>query len=211
MMRDVVAVVVAVLCVVLPASSSRANLLKNPGFESSQCGGAENWNLWGNAAVETWYSPPEGTHAVFMRGSWGCEDDEGAYQTTDLGSILAGATYGLSASFYRADGWSAEEQYFSLKFFDAANNLLGGVGDFLECLPLNTWTKRTLSATAPANSSYAKVIVSVDDAGACGSLGADAFTLCAVPEPASVLTLCALGLGCLAASRKIRRWRPDPA
>jgi len=202
--------VVAATGVVCLASLSFANLVSNPGFEEPIS--PNNWTEWGSISVETWFDPPEGSHAVYALGGWADNHvcGEGICQYTAPSTIQQGMEYLLTASIFRDDGWSATKQFLELDFFSSANQLLASYTNPLCSLPRDTWVLRGISATAPANSSYAMVTFDVTGAGTCGSLGADDFNLTAVPEPAGVFAFCALGIGCIATRRMIRNWRPYP-
>jgi len=181
---------------------AQANLLVNGGFED----GTTSWTgPWGNGTVENWNTPPEGTEAFYLKGNWaGSGTNEGILQATGAGSITPGSSYTVSGSFYLDNGWTASAQGVKLEFFDSGNNLLGGFTNSLGDLTASQWNTRSLTATAPNNSSYAQVVFEVTGAGAGGVLGADNLGLSAqaVPEPTSAALFGLIGVGLVLFRRK---------
>lgn len=192
------------VAVFVQTAAVHANLLSNPGFEDPL--GPDNWSCWGNADIETWFSPPEGNNAAYLKGDWAyCSDNAGISQVTAPGSIQGNTPYTLTASFYKNDGWSSVQQYVKIEFIDACGTVVGGATNKLPCLPTDIWVEREVSASAPAQSSYARVTFEAVDPGSCGSLGADNFSLLAVPEPSTLVLAGLLGSFCVWLRRTIQR------
>lgn len=193
----------AAAAVVAFAMTAEANLLLNAGFESALS--AQDWSTtWGAGqfARETWNSPPEGSYAIYLKGTWNGGDNYGGGLQSVTG-ITAGLTYNLSASFYWDNGWSSSYQAMKLEFFDSGNTMVAAYTNYLQSLPEATWAVRTISGVAPVGSVRAQVVFEGNGFGANGVLGADNFVLDAqpIPEPAAAL-LGLLGGGALALLRR---------
>ncbi len=200
MKRCVSSLAVALLGLALNA---QANLLLNYGFESPLS--ASDWSAtWGNGqfARETWNSPPEGSYAIYLKGTWAGGDSWGGGLQAVTG-VTAGLTYDLSAYFYWDNGWSSTYQAMKLEFFDSGANMLIAYTNYLQGLPEATWTVRTISGQAPVGTAYAQVVLEGNGFGANGVLGADNFVLEArvIPEP-SIAILGLIGGGILTLLRR---------
>lgn len=161
--------VVAVLAA--SAAAAQANLLTNYGFEASLS--MLDWSTtWGSRQFvrETWNSPPEGSYAIYFKGTWDGGDNWGGGLQVVNNGITPGQTYNLSGQFYWDNGWSAASQLMKLEFFDAGNNLLQVFSTNLSGLAESTWQTRGLTATAPAGSSYAQVVLEGNGFGGAGVL-----------------------------------------
>lgn len=188
------------------ALTAQANLLVNAGFESPLS--ANDWSTtWGSQqfARETWNNPPEGSYAIYLKGTWAGGDNWGGGLQAVTG-ITAGLTYNLSASFYWDNGWSASYQAMKLEFFNASAVMLVAYTNYLQGLPEATWTVRSITnVVAPVGSAYAQVVFEGSGFGGAGVLGADNFILeaQAIPEP-SVALLGLLGGGIVMLLRRLK-------
>lgn len=183
--------------------TAQANLLLNPGFESPLS--TNDWSVtWGSQqfARETWNNPPQGSYAVYLKGTWAGGDNWGGGLQV-VTNITAGGFYNLSASFYWDNNWSASYQAMKLEFFNASAVMLVAYTNLLQGLPEATWTLRSISGTAPAGSAYAQVVFEGSGFGNAGVLGADNFILevGVIPEP-SVALLGLLGGGLIMLLRR---------
>ena len=164
------AVVLLGLCVVARAE----NLLKNPGFEEELTG--ENWApVWGTFSRETWNTPPEGTSAAYLRGTWcGAGDGGGVIQSVPA---VPGTVYAVSASFYLDNGFTAASQVLKLEFFDNAGKVLEAFTNSLTGLVDKKWTEESITAQSPAGTKRMQVVFEATGVGGEGTIGADNFVL----------------------------------
>lgn len=159
------------------------NLLNNPGWETAgdSTNNAQFWvngipdnhaETWGAARRVNWRSH-EGAWQGALRGLWADEGSlAGAWQEVPA---TGGATYRFSAWFWADSTWSAGSQEMKLEFLAGTTrgetylrtvtNKLSGLGE--------TWTLRTLEATAPANATWVRVVILSDAVGANGALQFD--------------------------------------
>jgi len=160
---------------------ARANLLQNPGFEDEgeRSDAARHWRLddpddhgdaWGNAIRSDWRSH-EGRFAGAIRGAWsGMGEYGGFWQEV---AIEPGKKYRVSAWFWADAAWACGTQEIKIEFWDQDRMHLLGT----EQLALGTigenWELREVSATAPGGSVWARVVISVDQAGEAGALQVD--------------------------------------
>ena len=206
MTKSVGKMTIAMVGCLAMALSAQANLLVNYGFEQPLS--ASDWSsTWGNQqfARETWNSPPEGTYAIYLKGTWAGGDNYGGGLQAVPG-ITAGLTYNLSASFYWDNSWSASYQAMKLEFFDSGANMLVAYTNYLQGIPEATWTLMTITGAAPSGSAYAQVVFEGSGFGNAGVLGADNFVLVAqaIPEPSvALLGLIGSGLAMILVRRKI--------
>ena len=158
----------------LCAASSAQNLLKNPGFEDEL--GADNWApAWGTFSRETWNTPPEGTYAAYLRGSWcGTGDGGGVIQSVPA---VPGTVYSVSASFYLDNGFTAASHVLKLEFFDDADKVLEAFTNSLTGLADSKWTEKSISAQSPAGTKRVQVVFEATGVGGEGTIGADNFVL----------------------------------
>lgn len=185
------------------AMVGQANLLLNPSFENALS--SSDWGTtWGSGqfARETWNNPPDGSWAIYLKGTWaGGDNFGGGFQQVTSG-ITPGWEYRLSAYFYWDNNWSAQYQAMKLEFFDSNWQQLAAHTNYLQNLPEATWTLREITATAPANTAYAQVVFEGSGFGSEGVLGADNFVLVTtIPEPTTA-ALSLLGLGLVAYLRR---------
>jgi hypothetical protein len=158
------------LCV----AASAQNLLKNPGFEDAL--GPDNWApAWGTFTRETWNTPPDGTYAAYLRGTWcGAGDGGGVIQSVPA---VPGAVYAVSASFYLDNGFTSASQVLKLEFFDDAGKVIEAFTNSLTDLADKKWTEKSLSAQSPAGTKRVQVVFEATGVGTEGTIGADNFVL----------------------------------
>jgi hypothetical protein len=206
-MKKFVRCLVISLAAAALAGTAHANLLKNYGFESALS--TQDWSAtWGNQqfARETWNSPPEGSWAIYFKGTWSGGDNYGGGLQVVTG-ITAGLTYNLSASFYWDNGWSSSYQAMKLEFFDSSFNLLAAYTNYLQGLPEATWAVRSITnVVAPVGSALAQVVFEGNGFGSAGVLAGDNFVFEAqtIPEPTTAM-LGLLGVGVVVCLRRLRR------
>ena len=164
------AMVLSSLC----ADAGAQNLLKNPGFEDEL--GPDNWApAWGTFSRETWNTPPEGTTAAYLRGSWcGAGDGGGVIQSVPAAPATV---YSVSASFYVDNGFTAASRVLKLEFFDDTGKVIEAFTNSLTDLADGKWTEKTLSAQSPAGTTKVQVVFEVSGVGGEGTMGADNFVL----------------------------------
>jgi hypothetical protein len=165
-----IAAVVLGVCVV----SDAQNLLKNPGFEEEL--GPDNWApAWGTFSRETWNTPPEGTSAAYLRGTWcGAGDGGGVIQSVPA---APGSVYAVSASFYVDNGFTAASEVLKLEFFDSSDKVIEAFTNSLTDLTDGKWTEKSLSAQSPAGTKRVQVVFEATGVGGEGTIGADNFVL----------------------------------
>ena len=159
------------------------NQLLNPGFE--QQGSTTNHPLywhsgepdihgsrWGSASRVAWRSH-EGTWQCTIKGTWAGQGNEGGMWQER--PVLPGRTYEFSAWFWSDSTWSATRQGMKLEFLtgqpggtnylQATTSTFSNVGQ--------TWTLKSMSATAPENAEWVRVVIFAEGAGANGALQFD--------------------------------------
>jgi len=164
------ALVLLGVCVVAGAE----NLLKNPGFEDEL--GSDNWApAWGTFVRETWNTPPEGSYAAYLRGSWcGTGDGGGVIQSVPA---VPQTMYNVSASFYLDNGFTAASKVLKLEFFDDSGKVLTAFTNSLTGLKDGKWTEESISAESPDGAKRVQVVFEAIGVGADGTIGADNFVL----------------------------------
>jgi len=168
---------------------AHANLLRNPGFEEEgeRNDAARHWRLddpddhgdaWGNAIRCDWRAH-EGQFAGAIRGAWsGMGEYGGFWQET---TIEPGSMYRASAWFWADAAWTCGNQEIKLEFWDSDRiNLLGSTPLLLGAIGEN-WERREVSGLAPEGAVWARIIISVDQAGEAGSLQVDSASIEAIP------------------------------
>jgi hypothetical protein len=131
-------------------------------------------------------------------------------QVTDVLAYPTGSTFTLSAYFNVNDHVPAANAFVNLSFYDASYAYLGGPPSAGLVLDSNiaTWEPISLTTIGPLNARYVVSQVLYDDNTLLGVDGVvhagyvDSASLTAVPEPATIALLGALGL--LACT-----WRPN--
>jgi hypothetical protein len=196
----------------LSASTSYANLLTDPGFESGAPGepnpillpggAGGGWAVFNDAAYST-AQAESGTYSlVESEGVASAWNFAAAYQV--IGGVTAGQSYTLSGDYMATTALSAYNPvYIQLTFFNAAGADVGtvqtgGVGDYAlqyGAASQNTWYTATVTATAPATAVYVAPYLAMMENGANASAETiywDNANMTLVPEPS---TLALLGMG----------------
>lgn len=198
-----------VLLVLVVSTPGFANLIVNGSFETKsptnnyalywdkQTGGAVvASDGWGNGGCEDWNTPPDGSYAYYLQGTWnGGPNYGGIWQRVDGG--LPNTEYTLSGMFYAQSEFSAINA-FKLEFYDSDNVWLSGITtNILGNVPDRTWTPISITATSPSNTARLQVVFEMSGASYNGVLGGDNFVL--IPEPSSLALLVLAGAGLLIA------------
>ena len=196
-----------VLLVLVVSTPGFADLIVNGSFETagSAATNAIYWDTqiggtvlasdqWGNGDRENWNTPPDGSWAYYLKGTWNGELDYGGiWQRVDGG--LPNTEYTLSGSFYTDNGFSATTA-FKLEFYDSVNTWLGSITtNIVGNIPNAAWTTISMTTTSPVNTARMQVVFEMSGANASGVLGGDNFTL--IPEPSSLALLVLAGAGFL--------------
>ena len=169
-----------------------SNLLGNASFEvsGSSDSRARHWestgedvhgDAWGSAARVDWRCR-QGAVAAAVRGSWSGDDFGGWWQE---GAAQPGQTYQASAWFWADhvdNNWTAAVQELKIEFYNGSFSLLDSLRVDLSDV-VEIWTQKTVRATAPAGSSWARFVVNVSGASASGALQFDRAVLAPVPDP----------------------------
>ncbi len=167
-----------------------SNLLANASFEVSgssdsrarhweAAAGESHGDYWGSAARVDWRCH-QGASAAAVRGAWSGNDYGGWWQE---GAAQAGRSYQASAWFWAdhvENTWTAAVQELKLEFYDGSFGLLDSSGIGLDDVE-ETWTQKTVQATAPAGTAWARFVVNVSGASASGALQFDQAVLAQEP------------------------------
>ena len=201
----------------LSVSSTQANLLVDPGFESGAPGQVNpiplpggaggGWAVFNGAAFST-AAAETGTYGIIeSQGIGQAWNFQAPYQV--VGGVSAGQLFSLSADFMTPTGITQASPFdpviIQMTFFDAAGTDIGtvetgGVGaNAVAYTPAaaNIWYTATVSATAPAGAAYVAPYLAFMENGS--QTGADTLywdnaVMNLVPEPSSLAFL-AMGLG----------------
>lgn len=197
----------------LSASTSYANLLTDPGFESGAPGepnpillpggAGGGWAVFNDAAYST-AQAESGTYSVVeSEGIGQAWNFAAAYQV--IGGVTAGQSYTLTGDFMTtaAPLSSYNPVFIQLTFFNAAGTDIGTVqtgGSGAYALQYgaaspNVWYTASVTATAPATAVYVAPYLAMMENGANASAETiywDNANMTLVPEPS---TLALLGMG----------------
>ena len=201
------AAAIAASTVVSLASISHAavNLVANPSFET---GALAPWGTYaqpGNGfRLSTFPGDVQsGTYGLVADIASAGTGFNGVFQN-DL-SVTGGTQYAASGYVQKANSQGNSYTYLALIFFDAANNKLSEA-DSVAIGYDTPFVLTSVNATAPANATSAQLQAIVfQTAGQTGQteyFGYDNFSVAAVPEPASLGVIAAVGL--FATSRRRR-------
>lgn len=165
--------------------AASANLLNNPGFEEAgtQPESALYWKMhdpndhgdaWGNAIRADWRAQG-GRHIGVIRGGWaGVGEYGGFWQEAE---ITAGTSYKATAWFWADSQWSAETQELKLEFWNAdRTEMLADESVTLHDVG-EVWVQKEVSAEAPENAVWARVVIHAAGAGDHGALQIDNVSL----------------------------------
>jgi len=171
----------AVMILLMTSGAAMANLLSNASFEQDgeNTESAQHWRIdvpndhgdaWGTAIRSNWRAF-DGYHAGAIRGGWtGMGEYGGFWQEA---KIESGKTYKASAWFWADHSWHADTQEFKLEFWNEDRTEMVGEST----LPLRdiseSWTQREITADAPGNAVWGRVVINVNGAGHHGALQID--------------------------------------
>ncbi|GAB5496070.1 MAG: hypothetical protein Phyf2KO_11500 [Phycisphaerales bacterium] len=214
---------IATLALAMTAgAASGQNMLNNPGFEDDlgfDFSNVFNWNgFFGGPAGtileafnDTGTAPRSGSRALELTiqgdpnfPSTGFDAFTGHVQ--QIPGIAEGAEYNLSL-WARSNGNVTNGAEFRIEWFDAADNLIGGTGNFeMQGLLTPDYQQFSIGGIAPAGATRANAVIAVqsflnDGNIADISIAVDDAEFVLVPAPASAALL---GLGGLVASRRRR-------
>ena len=162
--------------------TSNANMIRNPSFEEpapSSSRSALHWRMnepdthgdaWGSASREDWRSH-DGMNIMTVRGTWAQAGNYGGvWQETEA---EPGATYKASAWFWADPDWNPDKQEMKLEFFtfDHSEMLKTKSAPLRETPP--EWVRHEVSAEAPENAAWIRLVISVEGAGDTGALQFD--------------------------------------
>ncbi|HOW97118.1 MAG TPA: hypothetical protein P5567_13655 [Kiritimatiellia bacterium] len=167
---------------VVKLEDGTSNLLRNASFEmpGSSDSRARYWedanpdshgNIWSNVSRVAWRCYYGGAEAA-VRGTWAGVNIGGWWQEAPA---TAGSNYQASAWFWAdhsANVWTAAVQELKIEFLDSGYSLLGSSSVGLSGV-VESWTQKTVSAVAPANTAWARFVVNVSGASAQGALQFD--------------------------------------
>jgi len=143
--------------------------------------------VWGSGQRASWRAHT-GTYEAAIKGTWaGLGDTGGWWQEM---AATAGESYDAVGWFWADNTWSATTQHLKIEFRSATDQLLATSS--LEDLSSvgESWVQHRVRGTAPANTAWARVVVSVSGAGGAGALQFDDLDLnLSVPEPASAVIM----------------------
>ena len=187
----------------LPAGVFAGNMLQNPSFETEVVGSprdALHWkfgepdfqgDIYGSASREDWRSH-DGMFIMTVRGKWANKGEYGgAWQTA---KAEPGETYRAAAWFWADSEWHPSLQQLKLEFYNENfSELL-----LTESTPLGDlearWQRREVTATAPDNTHWVRLVINVQGVSDAGALQFDSVYLSPLdrfnepePEPVDVL------------------------
>ncbi len=168
--------------------AASANLLTNGGFElpGTSDSNARYWqwgtpdthgSTWDNVARTEWRAH-EGEWEGTVRGTWAGAASGGWWQET---AATSGTTYEASAWFWADSTWTASSQDLKIEFYSSSygsplSSMSTALGDVHEA-----WTQKTVRATAPGGTAWARFVVGVSGAGGAGALQFDDARLLVAP------------------------------
>ena len=205
------------------STTSRANLLTDPGAEQEISAGNPNptgipgWSFFGGAQFLTTPFAHSGTNVVYTPDNGGGYSVPGAYQNI---ATTAGQTYTLSGWVYTPNLLVSNSNDFAIlqmQFWNGAgySNANGGAvgvnigtpigpGPTTVGLPQGVWTFASVTATAPVGSDGVSAYGLDINADANADFYFDDLSLTVVPEPSTV-AMALTGLLGLVAFAKRRR------
>jgi hypothetical protein len=174
-----------------------ANLLLNHGFEEAGTTSedAVNWQWgnpfinggrWGTAARRDWHVRT-GSWGATIQGSWAGGQGGGWWQEV---RATPGVAYTFSCWFKADSNWvNQEDQGIKIEFYTGEHNgttmisdqrlYFDGVGE--------AWVQKTVSAVAPPDAQWVRVIIWADGVGQYGAIHFDDAAL--VAEPGTVIII----------------------
>ncbi|HBA85950.1 MAG TPA: hypothetical protein DCZ95_17845 [Verrucomicrobia bacterium] len=201
--------------------AAHANLLHNTSFEDagSTVDEAHYWQWanpdvhgakWGNAVRKDWHAK-SGSWCGTVCGSWFGDVQGGWWQEVPA---TPGVAYTFSGWFWADSNWTNQaDQGIKIEFYSRnesgetmlcdSRNLFEGIGE--------SWAQKTVSAVAPTNAQWVRVVVWAQQVGVSGALQFDDVSL--VAEPGTVITLSSVPgalFGMLLMGFAYRRWRGQP-
>jgi len=193
----------------LGISSTRAATLLNPGFESPNASGGDqygsaNWSAFNDAYTTITIPPHGGTQALKVFGPFFQFGGAGVVQ----GGFAAspGQQWTASAFLRNSSADPIQGSNFAVvkvEFLDAGNSVLSGFESphFTAANPQDVWTPEVAIGTAPVNTTSAQIVlvhVQLNSPVTGGSVFFDDAAFGLVPEPASMagitMGLAAFGL-----------------
>lgn len=172
--------------------SEYTNLLRNPGFETegSSSYDAQYWengypdghgDNWGNSFREKWRQ-----HSGTWMGAIGALNTHfgGWWQECAAGPDF---DIDLSGYFYTDPGWTSAVRELKVEFYDNAYNFLGNQSLSLTGLT-NTYALRQFTASVPANTTWARLVVYANDTGNSGTMEFDDMALQVRSRPTQSFT-----------------------
>jgi hypothetical protein len=158
-------------------------------WDTENGGGVDSSDVWGNAERADWNTPPAGSYAVYLKGTWSGSDFGGIWQRV---TAAPDTLYEVTGDFYTDNGFTGLNA-FKLEFLDSSRTFLTAYTNRLTDLVDSTWVTRDVSGVSPANTAFIQVVFETGSTGAGGVIGGDNFNLTAVPEP-SVGMLMLIGM-----------------
>lgn len=205
------------------STTQAANLLVNPGFETSPAGFTANpvtlgtvgqgWANFGNTGQSDMSSSPDSPQSgafslLEVNAAGNAWNPAGSYQIVpgSAGSLYTYSVWALTDTGMQGDSWTTPVDT-QIQFLDASLANISTIDLGWSAIgALDTWQQYTVSGTAPAGTAYVSVyamnMVSGANTGPVNVYFDTASLTAPVPEPT---TLALAGLGGAAALSLIRR------
>lgn len=154
-------------------TSSGANLLANPSFESVDGqGNAVGWSAWHSEVRDSLAAPPHsGSRCGALNGNWFSTED-GTYPSysQDVSSIISNVSYQASAWVRKTADWTADSVQIRLEWRNADNQTLDTAFVAREEVKELQWSYLAIESIPPAETVTAHLVIMAQNAGTMGAL-----------------------------------------
>ncbi|MFH0952951.1 MAG: autotransporter-associated beta strand repeat-containing protein, partial [Verrucomicrobiota bacterium] len=166
------------------------NVLYNPGFEIGYWGEHYPWHWsydnpdthagqWGDVYIAGW-NTTSGTNELYF-SNWNTNQTGAGFWQEVTNSAGAGAVWYGSAWCFKDTAYTNVGQQIAIEFYNAGMTNIGGNTNVFS-LPNVTWTLKSVMATSPANTVWARLVINTWGQGPVAALQFD--DLCLMPAPA---------------------------
>jgi hypothetical protein len=131
-------------------------------------------DCWGSVSREDWRSHA-GWYMMAIRGTWAnAGQDGGVWQEA---MAIPGQTYQAAAWLWADASWQAGTQEIKIEFWSADGGKLLSNKAQPFASPGEAWTQQVVTATAPADAGWVRVVVRAEQVGNAGALQVDDVSL----------------------------------